>query len=189
MVLIVRSLYFRLIGYLCVRNHQYNGQLNMEISGNSASVTLRLKLEILPQFSFCWTVFKVRPKNIFHVQRQQLYGSSVVTYVSDRETIHKDWKRCWAKSLVKRYFRIHNIRACRDSILISRRRHQKDVIKWELSALLALCESTGHWWISLTKASDAELWCFLWSAPEKKIEQTPEKSVIWDAIELIMTLL
>ena len=23
-------------------------------------------------------------------------------------------------------------------------------------------ESTGHWWIPLTKASDMELWCFLW---------------------------
>ena len=30
-----------------------------------------------------------------------------------------------------------------------------------------LCgEFTGHRWISRTKGSDAELWCFLWSAPE-----------------------
>ena len=30
-----------------------------------------------------------------------------------------------------------------------------------------LCgEFTGHQWIPLTKASDAELWCFLWSVPE-----------------------
>ena len=29
-----------------------------------------------------------------------------------------------------------------------------------------LCaEFTGHRWIPLTKASDAELWCFLWSVP------------------------
>ena len=29
-----------------------------------------------------------------------------------------------------------------------------------------LCgDFTGHRWIPLTKASDAELWCFLWSAP------------------------
>ena len=29
-----------------------------------------------------------------------------------------------------------------------------------------LCgDFTGHRWISLTKVSDAELWCFLWSAP------------------------
>ena len=25
---------------------------------------------------------------------------------------------------------------------------------------------TGHWWLPCTKVSDAELWCFLWSAPE-----------------------
>ena len=30
-----------------------------------------------------------------------------------------------------------------------------------------LCgEFTGHWWIPLTKANDAELWCFPWSVPE-----------------------
>ena len=34
-----------------------------------------------------------------------------------------------------------------------------------------LCgEFTGHRWIPLTKASDTELLCFLWSAPEQTIE-------------------
>ena len=34
-----------------------------------------------------------------------------------------------------------------------------------------LCgEFTGHRWIPSTKASDAELWCFLWSAPEWTVE-------------------
>ena len=34
-----------------------------------------------------------------------------------------------------------------------------------------LCEEfTRHRWISLTKASDAKLWCFLWSAPESNRE-------------------
>ena len=34
-----------------------------------------------------------------------------------------------------------------------------------------LCgDFTGDEWIPLTKASDAELWCFLWSAPEQGIE-------------------
>ena len=31
-------------------------------------------------------------------------------------------------------------------------------------------EFTDHRWIPLTKASDAELWCFLWSAPESTVE-------------------
>ena len=48
-------------------------------------------------------------------------------------------------------------------------------------------ESTGHQWIPLAKASDAELWCFLWSVPEQTIEKTIEMPVIWDAIMLIMT--
>ena len=50
-------------------------------------------------------------------------------------------------------------------------------------------ESTGCRWIPLTKVSDAELRCFLWSVPEKTVEQTLETPVIWDAIALIMTLL
>ena len=43
--------------------------------------------------------------------------------------------------------------------------------------------------IFFTKASDAELWCFLWSAPEQTVEQTREAPVILDAIALIMTSL
>ena len=50
-------------------------------------------------------------------------------------------------------------------------------------------EFTGHQWIPLTKASDAELWCFLWSAPEQTVEQTIKTPVIWDAIVFIMTSL
>ena len=44
-------------------------------------------------------------------------------------------------------------------------------------------ESTGHRWIPLTKANDAELWCFVWYAPE----QTVEMVAIWDAITFIVT--
>ena len=35
-------------------------------------------------------------------------------------------------------------------------------------------ESTGHQWIPLTKASDVELWCFLWSAHKQTVKQTIE---------------
>ena len=33
-------------------------------------------------------------------------------------------------------------------------------------------ESVGHRWIPLIKASDVELWRFLWSAPEQTVEKT-----------------
>ena len=41
----------------------------------------------------------------------------------------------------------------------------------------------------LIVASDMELWCFLWSAPEQTVEQTIDTPGIWDAISLIMMLL
>ena len=42
-----------------------------------------------------------------------------------------------------------------------------DVIKWNIFGVTGhLCgEFTGPRWKPLTKASDAELWCFLWSTP------------------------
>ena len=53
-----------------------------------------------------------------------------------------------------------------------------------------LCgEFTGHRWIPRTKASDAELLCFLWSAAENPVEQTIVRLVIWDAIAAIVTSL
>ena len=43
-----------------------------------------------------------------------------------------------------------------------------DVIKWKHFHVTGpLCgEFTGYRWFPRTKASDEELWCFLWSAPE-----------------------
>ena len=46
---------------------------------------------------------------------------------------------------------------------------------------------TSHRWIPHTKASNTELWWFLWSGPEPTVEQAMETPVIWDAIVLIMT--
>ena len=48
-------------------------------------------------------------------------------------------------------------------------------------------EFTGHRSIPLTKASDAELWYFLWTTSEQTVEQTMETPVVWDAIAPIMT--
>ena len=47
----------------------------------------------------------------------------------------------------------------------------------------------GPLWITLTKASDTELWYFLWSASEQTVKQTMETTVIWDAMALIMASL
>ena len=66
-----------------------------------------------------------------------------------------------------------------------------DVIKWKhfQRCWPFVREYTGHRWMPPTKASDAELWCFLWYKPEPTVEQTVDTPVIWDAIVLIMTSL
>ena len=56
----------------------------------------------------------------------------------------------------------------------------------KISALLALYEGNPP---VNGEASDAELWCFLWSASEQMVEQRIETPVIWDNIALIMTSL
>ena len=64
-----------------------------------------------------------------------------------------------------------------------------DVIKWKYFRVTGPLwgDTTGDRWIPLTEASVAELWCFLWSAPEQTVEQTVGMLVISDAIVLIMT--
>ena len=66
-------------------------------------------------------------------------------------------------------------------------RHQMETF----SMLLALCAGnfTSDQWVPRIKASNAELWCFLWSAWKKTIEETIVRLVIWDAIAHIMTSL
>ena len=36
-------------------------------------------------------------------------------------------------------------------------------------------ESTGHRWIPLTKNSDVELWCFIWSATEQRLSKQAKR--------------
>ena len=57
-----------------------------------------------------------------------------------------------------------------------------------ISMFLALCEgnplvTSGF---PSQKASNMELWCFRWSAPEQMVEQAVDMEVIWDTMVLIM---
>ena len=61
-----------------------------------------------------------------------------------------------------------------------------DVIKWKDFPRYWPFVRWIHQWIPLTKASDVELWWFLWSASEQTVEQTIKMQVIWDTIMLIM---
>ena len=60
-----------------------------------------------------------------------------------------------------------NIISCFIMRSLSLLQEHDDVIKWKHFPRYCpfVREFTGHRWIPLTKASDAELWCFLWSPP------------------------
>ena len=58
---------------------------------------------------------------------------------------------------------------------------------WLKHLILMITSSNGPRWVPQTKASDAELWCLLWSAPEYTVECTIVRLVIWDPIAPIMT--
>ena len=68
-------------------------------------------------------------------------------------------------------------------ILVNECCHQPEISSYDFNNMMTssngnifrvtghLCgEFTGYRWIPLTKASDAELWYFLWSGPEQTAE-------------------
>ena len=63
------------------------------------------------------------------------------------------------------------------------RRHQMEIYSVLLPFVRGIHRSLV---VSLTKTSEVELWCFLWSAPQQMIEQTMEMPVIWDATTVFM---
>ena len=46
--------------------------------------------------------------------------------------------------------------------------------KGNIFCVIGPAKSTGHRWIPLTKASDAEFWRFLWSASEQRLRKQPK---------------
>ena len=70
-----------------------------------------------------------------------------------------------------------------------------DVIKWKHFPIIGpLCgEFLGHRWIPFTKASDSELWCFLWSALNERLNKqsrrwwcvTPSRS-LWRHYDILV---
>ena len=62
----------------------------------------------------------------------------------------------WEQTLI--YVMLEPLHCCR--------KYHDDVIKWKRFPRYCPIVRGIHWWIPLTKASDMELWYFLWSAPE-----------------------
>ena len=62
-----------------------------------------------------------------------------------------------------------------------------DVIRWKhFPRYWPFVRGIHRWPVNFPhKNNDAELWCFLWSAPKRTAERTIGTPVIWDAIALV----
>ena len=95
---------------------------------------------------------------IYSVNSTQVYGSSHHCRVQWHMT-------CCLMCLVNDIYRTNSTWVCDSTRHCPWLRHQMETIFRVTGPLCG--EFTGHRWIPLTKASDAKLWCFLWSSPEK----------------------
>ena len=126
----------------------------------------------------------VTPSWELKIKFGQWINSSYFRNVSATLVLHYDffWRRCNAQNI--RYNWIWHIQLSSSSRDDSRMMTSSYGNIFRVTGPL-YGEFTGHRWIPLTKPSDAELWCFLWSAPEQTADQTMEK--IWDVIAFIIT--
>ena len=102
-----------------------------------------------------------------------MYGSNQPIRISDYYARIGSVPYLVGQSFQVNIIHVHVYCVC--SLNFPRWRHQMEIF----SALLApLCgKSTGHWWIPITKASDAKLWRFLWSPPKQSKRRWLEKQL------------
>ena len=133
-------------------------------------------------FMVLYYVFLVVPCNIFFYIIQSYSTCNAQSYGRTARK-HKQCKYFWDTLYIDGL-----VQDCTDSIANALGLLQyctKPSISWwrhlmkTFSALLAFCAGNSPGTvIPHTKASDAELWCFLWSLPELTVEQTIETPVI-----------
>ena len=165
-------------------NYKSNGvKLSQNVIWNE-NVTHRLYMFIKIQFSEAFTsrASRIHSQNINVMLKKllSLAAPEVVEMTNSGWMITKISSRWRDVHFIVRFIRSRNV-LC----------HMMTSSNTNIFRVTGLCMGNPpvYRWIPLTKASDGNLWCFLWSAPEQTIEQTTETPVIWDAIAFIMASL
>ena len=140
---------------LCVGNSP--GTAQMASNAENGSIWWRHHVHLQRWYKLCFTIACVRSgitcKIDFYVSyNQSISASKIRMFVLTND---EHCKRVFLVLVVYFLYIYHD-----------------DVIRWKHSPRYwpfgrELTGDTGHLWIPLTKASDAELWCFLWSAREQ----------------------
>ena len=94
------------------------------------------------------------------------HGNIMHNHYADDTQLYISFKPC---DSISRQTVISQVDPC-----LARQKHCIDddiIIKWKHVTGFLWGKSTGDLWILLKKASDAELWCFLWSTPEQMLSK------------------
>ena len=89
--------------------------------------------------------------------------------------------------LIRRWFEtpLRSIWRCCDIVAVSNTRSCKSFwMTWKRFPVTGpyLRESTGHWWITVTKGQWIGFWCLLRYYPKYLVEQAVEWLVVWDSM-------
>ena len=111
------------------------------------------------------TIWMITLRTTLYFDRVSVWNYTLCYSMSSykmQTTINLDTYRIGDKPLYKRNQVTGHFKSKVNSIT------NDNVIKGNIFRVIGLLcgEFTGHRWISITKASDAELLCFLWSAPK-----------------------
>ena len=137
----------------------------------------------------------------FHLMTSSCVIMKPMGYLSLTMPSDQHWNSHYKDKMVMRLSYLYNGNPCTQTDGLSIETEQRilgpagspqhdDIIKWKYFPRYwpFVRGIPGHPWIPRTKASDAELWCFLWYMPEQTVEQIMEMPVISDANTLIITL-
>ena len=112
-----------------------------------------------------WWLYQIGPYQLTHLTNPEMHQTNIPQCIVGYETVEL-WDSC-DRSLkdIKQTLCIIKLNDCRQQ---TEAPIHVDVVKWKHFPRYwpFVWELTGQLWNPLTKASYAELWCFLWSAHE-----------------------
>ena len=157
-----KTLKLRVTG-LCAGNPPGNNEFPTKRTSNAENVsiwwrhhvnysrcqTLAMRVNKQP----CWTHVTCLALEMRSISKQKCRHGTIIIHLATKRAIGMPGACAWA---------------CDNPIALSEKKVMMTSSNENISPVTGpLCgEFTGDRWIPLTKASDAERWCFLWSTPE-----------------------
>ena len=161
---------------ICARNSPVTGEFPAQMASNAENVSIWWRHHEL-FLLLVWLVYLYHRVHVFHIIR---LSNGFNFFRNEHSSFYKYFVNKLACTLASqqklerenyKWLRIHIDDISSSDMVSTLRRKTLTMMTSSNGSIFRvtgpLCgEFTGDRWISLTKASDAELWCVLWSVPE-----------------------